>query len=117
MTCSVSSRFEKELDPFDLICHIAFDQPPLTRRERANNVKKRDFFTKYGPQACAVLEALLAKYQDEGLVTGLDDVRVLQVPPLSKMGTVTQLIKSFGSKAGFEEAVHQLQDALYQEAA
>lgn len=107
----------KELDPFDLICHIAFDQPPLTRRERANNVKKRDFFTKYGPQARVVLEALLAKYQDEGLVTGLDDVRVLQVPPLSQMGTVTQLIKSFGSKAGFEEAVHQLQDALYQESA
>lgn len=107
----------KELDPFDLICHIAFDQPPLTRRERANNVKKRDFFTKYGPQARAVLEALLAKYQDEGLVTGLDDVRVLQVPPLSQMGTVTQLIKSFGSKAGFEQAVHQLQDALYQESA
>lgn len=104
----------KELDPFDLICHIAFDQPPLTRRERANNVKKRDFFTKYGPQARAVLEALLAKYQDEGLVTGLDNVRVLQVPPFSEMGTVTQLIKPFGSKAGFEEAVHQLQDALYQ---
>lgn len=107
----------KELDPFDLICHIAFDQPPLTRRERANNVKKRDFFTKYGPQARAVLEALLAKYQDEGLVTGLDNVRVLQVPPFSEMGTVTQLIKPFGSKAGFEEAVHQLQDALYQESA
>lgn len=107
----------KELDPFDLICHIAFDQPPLTRRERANNVKKRDFFTKYGPQARVVLEALLAKYQDEGLVTGLDDVRMLQVPPLSQMGTVTQLIKSFGGKAGFEQAVHQLQDALYQESA
>ncbi|MGH8429548.1 MAG: EcoAI/FtnUII family type I restriction enzme subunit R, partial [Solimonas sp.] len=107
----------KDLDPFDLICHIAFDQPPLTRRERANNVKKRDFFTRYGPQARAVLEALLAKYQDEGLVTGLDDVRVLQVPPLSQMGTVTQLIKPFGSKAGFEQAVHQLQDALYQESA
>jgi len=107
----------KELDPFDLICHIAFDQPPLTRRERASNVKKRDFFTRYGPQARAVLEALLAKYQDEGLVSGLDDVRVLQVPPLSQMGTVTQLIKPFGSKAGFEEAVHQLQDALYQESA
>lgn len=106
----------KDLDPFDLICHIAFDQPPLTRRERANQVKKRDFFTRYGPQARAVLEALLSKYQDEGLVGGLDDVRVLQVPPFSAMGTVTQLIKPFGSRAGFEQAVHDLQDQLYQSA-
>ena len=64
----------KDLDPFDLICHVAFDQPPLTRRERAENVRKRDVFTKYGPQARAVLEALLEKYQDEGVI-GLDDPR------------------------------------------
>ena len=57
----------KDLDPFDLICHVAFDQPPLTRRERADNVRKRDIFTKYGPQARAVLEALLQKYQDQGV--------------------------------------------------
>ncbi|MEW6168643.1 MAG: EcoAI/FtnUII family type I restriction enzme subunit R [Pseudomonadota bacterium] len=107
----------KDLDPFDLICHIAFDQSPLTRRERANNVKKRDFFTRYGPQARAVLEALLAKYQDEGLVGELDNVRVLEIPPLSQMGTPFQLIKSFGSKIAFEQAVHELQDALYQESA
>jgi len=106
----------KELDPFDLICHIAFDQPPLTRRERANNVKKRDIFTKYGPQARAVLEALLVKYQDEGVVSGLDNVRVLEIPPFNSMGTPLQLIKQFGTKAKFEEAVHELQDALYQEA-
>ena len=56
----------KDLDPFDLICHIAFDQPPLTRRERAESVRKRDIFTKYGPQARAVLDALLTKYRDEG---------------------------------------------------
>jgi type I site-specific restriction endonuclease len=61
----------KDLDPFDLICHVAFDQPPLTRRERAENVRKRDVFTKYGKQARAELEALLQKYQDEG-VTDLD---------------------------------------------
>jgi type I restriction enzyme R subunit len=106
----------KELDPFDLICHIAFDQPPLTRRERANNVKKRDIFTKYGPQARAVLEALLVKYQDEGVVSGLDNVRVLEIPPFNSMGTPLQLIKQFGTKAKFEAAVHELQDALYQEA-
>ena len=67
----------KDLDPFDLICFIAFDQPPLTRSERAKNVKKRDVFTKYGDQARAVLEALLNKYQDKGIVIGLDDVRIL----------------------------------------
>ena len=105
----------KDLDPFDLICHIAFDQPPRTRRERANNVKKRDVFSKYGPQARAVLEALLVKYQDEGLVSGLDNVKVLEIPPFNAMGTPLQLIKQFGSKASFETAVHELQAALYQE--
>ena len=107
----------KEFDPFDLICHIAFDQPPLTRRDRANSVRKRDVFTKYGPQARAVLEALLSKYQDEGIVGGLDNVEILKVPPFSAMGTPLQLIKEFGSRARFEDAVHEMQTALYQEAA
>ena len=103
-----------ELDPFDLICHIAFDQPPLTRRERAEQVRKRDVFTRFGPQARAVLEALLAKYQDEGVVGGLDNVKLLEIPPFNAMGTAFQLLKSFGgTKAGFEQAVHELQDALY----
>ena len=106
----------KDLDPFDLICHIAFDQPPLTRRDRANNVRKRDVFTQYGPQARAVLEALLSKYQDEGIVTGLDNVRILEISPFNAMGTPIQLIKEFGSRASFENAVHELQSALYQEA-
>ena len=103
----------KELDPFDLICHIAFDQPPLSRRERAKNVLKRDVFTKYGTQARAVLEALLEKYRDEGVVTDLDNVKVLEIPPFNAMGTPFQLIKQFGSRAGFEQAVHELQHALY----
>lgn len=107
----------KDLDPFDLICHIAFEQPPLTRRERANNVRKRDVFTKYGPQARSILEALLAKYQDEGIVSGLDNAKILEIPPFNTMGTPFQLIKQFGSRAGFENAVHELQTALYQEVA
>ncbi|CAJ3531206.1 EcoEI R domain-containing protein [Burkholderia pseudomallei] len=107
----------KDLDPFDLICHIAFDQPPLTRRERADNVRKRDVFTKYGPQARSILEALLAKYQDEGIVSGLDNAKILEIPPFNTMGTPFQLIKQFGSRAGFENAVHELQTALYQEVA
>jgi len=106
----------KDLDPFDLICHVAFDCPPLTRRERAENVRKRDVFTKYGPQARAVLDALLMKYQDEGILN-LDDPRILQISPFDAMGTPLQLIKQFGTRTDFERAVHELQSALYQEVA
>ena len=106
----------KDLDAFDLICHVAFDRPPLTRRERAENVRKRDVFTKYGPQARAVLEALLQKYQDEGVIN-LEDPRILQIAPFDSMGTPVQLIKEFGTRVDFESAVHELQSALYQEAA
>ncbi|MFN4923806.1 EcoAI/FtnUII family type I restriction enzme subunit R [Bradyrhizobium sp.] len=106
----------KNLDPFDLICHVAFDRKPLTRRERAENVRKRDVFTKYGPQARAVLDALLDKYRDEG-VLNLDDANVLKVTPFTTMGSVVQLIKAFGGKEEFEQAVHELQDALYVESA
>lgn len=106
----------KDLDPFDLICHVAFDRPPLTRRERAENVRKRDVFAKYGSQARAVLEALLQKYQDEG-INNLDDPRVLQIAPFASMGTPLQLVKPFGTRAGFERAVHELQNALYEVAA
>jgi type I restriction enzyme, R subunit len=118
----VSKEVGKELDPFDLICHIAFDQPPLTRRERADQVRKRDIFTKYGPQARAVLEALLNKYQYEGVVGGLDNVKLLEIPPFNQMGTPYQLIQLFGTKpgtekAGFEQAVHDMQTALYQDVA
>ena len=106
----------KELDPFDLICHVAFDKKPLTRRERANNVKKRDVFTRYGDQARAVLDALLEKYADEG-VLNIDDANVLKISPFTSMGSVVQLIKAFGDRQGFEKAVHELQTALYQEVA
>jgi type I restriction enzyme R subunit len=102
-----------DLDPFDLVCHVAYGQPPLTRRERADNVRKRDVFSKYGPQARAVLDALLTKYQDDGVVAGLDDVRILQIPPLDTMGTIVELIRQFGGKEKFETAVHELQKALY----
>jgi type I restriction enzyme R subunit len=113
---SLAEEVGKDLDPFDLICHIAFDRPPLTRRERADNVRKRDVFTKYGPQARAVLEALLTKYSDEG-VLDLEDPRVLQVTPFDRMGTPLQLVKQFGSLAEFQRAVQQLQSVIYQEVA
>ena len=75
----------KDLDPFDLICHVAFDRPPLTRRERADNVRKRDVFAKYGEQARAVLNALLEKYQDEGVVN-LDDPQIFRISPFHRDG-------------------------------
>jgi type I restriction enzyme, R subunit len=106
----------RDLDPFDLICHVAFDQPPLTRRERAANVRRQDVFTKYGQQARAVLEALLQKYQDEG-ITNLDDPQILKIAPFDTMGTPIELLKTFGGRPGFERAVHELQSALYQGAA
>ena len=112
----INRELGKDLDPFDLICHVAFDAKPLTRRERAAHVKKRDVFAKYGNQARAVLDALLAKYADEG-VLNLDDTKVLRIPPLSHLGTPVQLVRAFGGKAGFVRAVHDLQAALYQETA
>jgi type I restriction enzyme R subunit len=112
----ITEELGKNLDPFDLICHVAFDKKPLTRRERAENVKKRDVFTKYGGQARAVLDALLAKYADEGMLN-LDDANVLKIPPLSALGTPVQLIRAFGGKDAFVAAVHEVQSALYQETA
>ena len=108
----IAQELGKDLDPFDLICHVAFDARPLTRRERADNVKKRDVFARYGGQARAVLDALLAKYADEG-VLNLDDTNVLKIPPLDKLGTPMELVRAFGGKSGFEKAVHDLQSELY----
>ena len=106
----------KDLDPFDLICHVAFDAKPLTRRERADRVRKRDAFTNYGEQARAVVDALLDKYADEGLLN-LDDADVLRIPPINGLGTPLELIRAFGGKPGFERAVHDLQSALYRDTA
>lgn len=111
-----------ELDPFDLICHIAFDMPPLTRRERANNVKKRSYFVKYGGLARKVLKAILDKYADEGIEAieeGLDDrklVDFLRVPPIDQIGMPVQIIKEFGGKQNYLRAVKELEEQIYQAA-
>ena len=112
----ITKELNRDLDPFDLVCHVAFDAKPLTRRERAANVKKRDVFHKYGDKARTVLDALLAKYADEG-VFNIDDVTVLRIPPLTELGTPVQLLKAFGGREGFVEAVREMQTALYQETA
>lgn len=106
----------RELDAFDLICHVVYDRPPLTRQERADQVRKRDVFTKYGEQARAVLDALLTKYADEGLVT-VEDLSVLRVKPLSELGTAVELVNAFGGKEGYLAALRELESALYDTAA
>jgi type I restriction enzyme R subunit len=103
----------EELDVFDLVVHVAFDQKPLTRRERVNNVKKRDVFGKYGEQARAVLEALLDKFADHG-VQDIEDAKVLELPPFDQFGTKTQIRRGiFGSLEQYTQAVHELEQALY----
>jgi len=104
-----------ELDVFDLVAHVAFDQKPLTRRERANNVKKRDVFGKYGEQARAVLEALLDKFADHG-VQNIEDAKVLELPPFDQFGSKTQIRRGiFGGVEQFTQAVQALEQALYEE--
>ena len=102
-----------ELDVFDLVAHVAFDQKPLTRRERANNVKKRDVFGKYGDQARAVLDALLDKFADHG-VQDIEDAKVLELPTFDQFGSKTQIRRGiFGSVEQYTQAVHELELALY----
>jgi type I restriction enzyme R subunit len=106
----------KEFGDFDLLCHVAYDAPPLTRRERAEKVKKRDYFAKYGAQARAVLEALLDKYADEGVST-IEDNKVLRLTPFTSIGTPMEIIKgAFGGKAAYEAAVRDLEDQIYRQA-
>ncbi|MBS1515259.1 MAG: DEAD/DEAH box helicase family protein [Bacteroidetes bacterium] len=106
---------DKQVDLFDLICHIAYDQPPLTRKERANNVKKRNYFTKYGEQSRKVLEALLDKYADEG-IENIESMEVLKVKPLTEFGSPIEIIKEFGSKNKYLKAIKELETELYKSA-
>lgn len=108
----VGNKTGKEFDPFDLICHIAFDRPALSRKERAEQVKKRDVFTQYGDQARAVLSALLDKYADAG-ITSIEDIKILTLDPFSRLGTAPELINAFGGKPAYLQAVHELEQQLY----
>lgn len=113
---ALAEEVGKDLDPFDMICHVAWGQPPLTRRERANNVKKRDCFTKYGERAQKVLNALLEKYADEG-IGNIEEVQVLTIKPLSDIGTPTELVGAFGGKEKYLQALQELEKELYRKAA
>lgn len=102
----------KAFDPFDLICHVAFDRPALSRKERVDQVKKRDAFTKYGDQARAVLNALLDKYADAG-IESIEDIKILTLDPFSRLGTAPELIQAFGGKPAYLNAIHELEQQLY----
>ena len=113
---NLKEAINKEMDIFDLICHTAFDQPPLTRAERANNVKKRDYFTQYGEQARKVLEALLDKYADEG-IENIENMKILQVKPLDQFGSPLEIVKLFGGKKQYLKALAELEQEIYREVA
>lgn len=102
-------------DPFDLVCHVAFNQPPLTRRERAEQVKKRDVFTKYGETARQVLEGLLEKYADQG-ITSIESTQILQLDPFATLGTPVELVWSFGGRQQYQAALTELEQLLYESA-
>lgn len=109
---ALQAELGKEMDPFDMILHVAFDQPPKTRSQRAAESKVSDVFDNYGEQARTVLEALLEKYLDDGEID-LVNTRILTIPPISNLGTPIEIVRWFGSKDKFEHALVELQEALY----
>lgn len=110
---NLADEIGKDYGDFDLICHIAFDMPPLTRKERANNVKKRNYFTKYGEQARAILNDLLDKYADKG-ITSIEDTKILKLRPFSDMGTPMEIINQvFGGKENYDIALQELEHELF----
>lgn len=105
-----------ESDVFDIICHVAYGQKPLTRKERAENVKKRNYFAKYGEQARQVLEALLDKYSEQGILN-MENIDILELNPFAQIGTPVKIVKIFGGKQKYLEAIAELEQQLYQNAA
>lgn len=104
-----------DVDDFDFICHVAFDKRPLTRKERANNVKKRDFLSKYSGSAKEVLVALLEKYMNTGIYE-IESTEILKLDPLKKFGAPSKIVAMFGGKAGYLKAIKELEEELYKAA-
>jgi type I restriction enzyme R subunit len=112
---ALNDEIGSAFDPFDLICHVAYEQKPLTRKERAEQVKKRDYFTKYGELARKVIAALLDKYSDDGLLD-LENPAIITMDPIKRLGTAREIIDGFGGKLAFDAAIHSLTDELYRTA-
>jgi type I restriction enzyme R subunit len=116
MVDALYAAVDQPVDLFDLICHVAYDQPPLSRKDRADNVKKRNYFTKYGDQARKVLETLLDKYADEG-VENIENIDVLRVKPFDDFGSAYEIVNGiFGSKTKYLKAIKELENELYKQA-
>ncbi len=109
---ALDEEIGSDFDPFDLICHVAYEQKPLTRKERAEQVKKRDYFTKYGDLARKVITALLDKYADTGSLD-FENTEVISQDPINKLGTPVEIIRAFGGKSAYDAAIHKLTDELY----
>ena len=109
---ALAEEVGKDFDPFDLICHVAFDQPALSRKERAKKVRQRDYFHKYSEKARGVLNALLDKYADEG-IENIEDINDLKVQPFDKIGTPMEIVNLFGNKQKYLEALQELKNQLY----
>ncbi len=112
MLDALAQEVGRDYDPFDLICHVVFDQPPLSRKQRAGNVRRTGYFEKFGEKARKVLDALLDKYSDEG-IRNLEDLDVLRLNPLNEIGTPMEIINLFGNKNKFLEAVAEMETQLY----
>ena len=104
----------EDVDDFDFICYVAYGKKPLTRKERANNVKKKDFFSKYSADAQAVLDILLDKYMNQG-ITEVEDIKVLSLADFANYGKPAKIVKLFGGKAQYETAVRELEASIYEE--
>jgi type I restriction enzyme, R subunit len=109
---ALADEVGKDLDPFDLICHVAFGQKPLTRRERAENIRKRDYFSRYGDATREVLNALLDKYEDDG-IQNMERMDVLNVTPFDRFGSPVEIVKLFGGKLQYSSAIKELENYLY----
>jgi len=111
---ALENEVGKNLDPFDLVCHVAYGKPPLTRRERVENVKKRNYFAKYEGRARAVIDALLEKYADSG-ITAIDDISDLQVIPFNEFGTPYEIVNDiFGGREKYLEIVKKIEKSIYE---
>lgn len=113
---NLKEDIKKDLDLFDLICHVAWGMPALTRKERAENVRKRNYFTRYGEKARRVINALLDKYAQEG-IENIEDLAVLKIEPFSQMGTPAEIVSYFGGKKGYIKMIKELETELYTKAA
>jgi type I restriction enzyme R subunit len=110
---ALNEEIGSAFDPFDLICHVAFEQKPLTRLERAENVRKRNYFTKYGDLARTVLDRLLDKYADDGLLD-LENPAIITLDPIKRLGTAPEIVRAFGGKSDYDLAIKELTTHLYE---